>query len=50
MIDLDLRHVGVLELHRAAEAIEAGEAAVEAQADEILDLIAEDAGPQRLAG
>ena len=49
MIELDLRHVGILELHRAAEVIEAGEAAVAAQADEILALIAGDAMPQRLA-
>lgn len=50
LIDLDLRHVGILELHRAAEAIDAGAAAVEANADAILALIAEDALPRRLAG
>ena len=50
MIELDLRHVGVLELHRAAEVIEAGEAAVAERVDEILDLIAEDVAlPQRIA-
>ncbi|OSP56634.1 patatin-like phospholipase family protein [Pseudoruegeria sp. SK021] len=36
MIDLDLRHIGILELHRADEAIAAGRAAVAAQADAIL--------------
>lgn len=42
MIDLDLRHVGVLELHRAAEVIDAGEAAVAEQADRILAAMEDD--------
>ncbi len=44
VIDVDLRHIGVMELHRAEEAIAAGVAAVEAQADAILALAAPGGG------